>query len=502
MADAETELSLAARTARGAGWVIFWRFVTRLLGTISTLALVRLLVPGDFGLVALGTAFSQSLEGLAEIGVDNALIREPSLDRTMYDTGFTLALIRGTASSALIAVCAWPVARFFGEPRLVAVLLALAAATFMAAVENIGIIDFQRDLAFNREFKLLLAPRLLGIVACVATAYIWRSYWALVVGILTARSARLACSYLMHDYRPRLSLRALTRLAGFSFWSWMLAWVSLLRERIDNFVIGRLLGAADVGLYSIAWDVGFIPFNELVAPICRVLFPGLTQVRNRGSDIADAYFRAVSATLLLTLPAGIGIALVADPLIRLAAGERWAAAIPLVQIFGIVGIFRVVTYIGATLLTVFGVLQVQFAITMFTLLVRLGLLVVLIGRFGLVGAGFAVAIVAILEEICYLFLTFRRFGLRLTDLLRNNWRSAVATAVMTGAVVLLKHALGTEATFAHLFAEVGTGAAAYAAALLAVWLASGQPRGAESVVLNIAREAALSLRRRRAQGMS
>jgi len=498
MADGETPLSLATRTARGAGWVVGWRFATRVLGTISTLLLVRLLRPGDFGLVALGTTFSQALDGLAEIGVDNALIREPSLDRAMYDTGFTLALIRGAASSALIVLCAWPVARFFGEPRLVGVLLALAAVTFMSAVENIGVIDFQRDLAFNREFNLLFVPRILGIVTCVGTAYIWRSYWALVVGILTSRSVRLLCTYLMHDYRPRLSFRALPRLVGFSFWSWMLAWASLLRERIDNFVVGRLLGATDVGLYSIAWDVGFISFNEFVAPICRALFPGLTQVRNRGSDIADAYFRAVSATLMVTLPAGIGIALVADPLIRLAAGERWAAAIPLVQIFGIVGIFRVVTYIGATLLTVFGILQVQFSITISTLLLRFALLVVLINRFGLVGAGFAVAIVAILEEICYLVLTFRRFGLRLSDLIKNNWRSAIAAALMAAAVVILKRALGTDVTFLHLSLQIAGGAIVYTAALLAAWLAAGRPRGAEATVLNIFREAVRSLHRRSA----
>jgi lipopolysaccharide exporter len=496
MANAESQLSLATRTARGAGWVVCWRFATRLLGTISTLLLVRLLLPGDFGLVALGTTFSQALDGLAEIGVGNALIREPSIDRTMYDTGFTLALIRGIASSVLIAACAGPVARFFGDPRLAGVLLALAVATLISAVENIGVIDFQRDLAFDREFSLLLAPRILGIVACVTTAYVWRSYWALVVGILTTRLARLICTYLMHDYRPRLSLRALPRLVGFSFWSWMLAWVSLIRDRIDNFVIGRLLGAADVGLYSIAWDVGFITSTELVAPICRALFPGLTHVRNRGSDIADAYFRAISATLVVTLPAGIGIALVADPLIRLAVGERWIAAIPLVQIFAIVGIFRVVTYIGSTLLTVFGILQVQFSITTSMLLVRLALLVVLIDRFGLVGVGFAVAIVAIVEEICYLFVTFRRFGLRPTDLFRNNWRTALATGLMASAVVFLKRTLGMDATFLHLFGQIAAGAVVYTAALLAAWLAAGRPRGAESVILNVIREAIRSLRRR------
>ena len=496
MSKTEAPLSLAARTARGAGWIVCWRFATRFLGTISTILLVRMLRPADFGLVALATTFSFAIDELAEIGVENALIREPQLDRAMYDTGFTLALIRGSMSALLIGACAWPVAGFFGEPRLAGILLAIAAAIFISAAENIGVIDFRRDLAFDKEFNLLLAPRLLGIVACLATAYVWRSYWALVVGILTTRCARTACSYLLHDYRPRLSLQALHRLVGFSFWSWMLAWVSLIRDRIDNFVVGRMLGAADVGLYSIAWDVGFITFNELVAPICRALFPGLSQVRNRGSDIAEAYFRVVSATLAVTLPAGIGIALVADPLIRLAVGERWAAAIPLVQIFALVGIFRVVTYIGATLLTVFGVLRIQFSITVATLLIRFALLVVLIGRFGLIGVGFAVAAVAILEEAFYLFETFRRYGLRASDLWRNNWRTVVATALMTLAVVLLKRALGTDATFAHLCAQVLGGGLTYAAVLLGAWLAAGRPQGAEATILATVREAIRPLRRR------
>ena len=156
-------------------------------------------------------------------------------------------------------------------------------------------------------------------------------------------------------------------------------------------------------------------------------------MRSRGRDVADAYFRAISATLVITLPAGVGIALVADPLIRLAVGPRWVAAIPLVQIFAVVGIFRVVTHISTTLLTVYGMLQVQFASTTIILLIRFTLLIVLISHFGLVGAGFAVAAAAVLEEGFYLVVTFRRFNLRPVDLFAGNWRAAVATAAMAGS---------------------------------------------------------------------
>ena len=223
MVNAEGQLSLTTRTVRGAGWIVCWRVATRLLGTFSTLFLVRMLAPADFGLVALGTAFSQALDGLSEIGVGNALVREHEIDRGLYDTGFTLrsseasprhasspaARGRSRASSANRG---WPASCWLLRPPCSSARLRISAS-----------VDFQRDLAFEKEFGLYLAPRILGIVACLTAAYVWRSYWALVVGILTTRSIEMLCSYLMHSYRPRLSLRAWRQIVGFSFWSWMLA---------------------------------------------------------------------------------------------------------------------------------------------------------------------------------------------------------------------------------------------------------------------------------------
>jgi lipopolysaccharide exporter len=306
------------------------------------------------------------------------------------------------------------------------------------------------------------------------------------------------CTYIMHRYRPRLSLRAWRQIVGFSFWTWMLAWVSLIRDRIDAFAIGRLLGATQVGLSSIAFEVGFLPTTELVGPICRALFPGLVQVRNRGSDVADAYFRAISATLVITLPAGVGIALVSDPLVRLAVGPRWVAAIPLVQIFAVIGIFRVVTSISTTLLSVYGMLQVQFASSLVLLAIRLGLLLVLIAHFGLIGSGYAAGAVAILEEAFYLIVTFRRFNLRPTALFASNWRPAIASAAMGWVVLSMGGVLGWGATptFGQLAAQVLGGAVAYAIVLFVAWRAAGSPWGAEAQVLAVAREAARVVQRR------
>ena len=171
--------------------MIGWRMATRLLGVISTLTLVRLLLPTDFGLVALSTSFQQSIEAFVVLGVEDAVVREKAPTRDIYDTGFTLNALRSVLTSTIVLLLAFPAGRFFAEPRLSNILIALAAGTLIEGFTNIGIVDFRRDFTFSKEFQLWLLPRMIGIVLTLASAFIWRSYWALVVGILASRILRV-----------------------------------------------------------------------------------------------------------------------------------------------------------------------------------------------------------------------------------------------------------------------------------------------------------------------
>src|SRR3954471_22402049 len=104
--------SVLARTVRGAGWVIAWRLGMRVLGLISTLILVRLLVPADFGLLALAAGFAQTIDGMMTLGTEEAVIRQTNPDRTVYDTAWTLNVIRGATVTAIVLLCAVPAANF------------------------------------------------------------------------------------------------------------------------------------------------------------------------------------------------------------------------------------------------------------------------------------------------------------------------------------------------------------------------------------------------------
>src|SRR3954447_6711104 len=204
----ETDASILEKTARGAGWVVAWRMITRTLGLFSTLILVRLLAPSDFGLVALGSSFSVAIEAFSWIGLEEGVIRHKQPSPALYDTAFTLAILRGAVVGAVIAAAAYPGALFFEERRLVWVIAALGFTAFIEGFINVGTVEFRRDFSFQNEFRLFLLPRVLSVITAVSLAAVYRSYWALIAGIVSNQALRVVFSYTMHPYRPRLRLVA------------------------------------------------------------------------------------------------------------------------------------------------------------------------------------------------------------------------------------------------------------------------------------------------------
>ncbi len=486
--ELELETNVLRRTAAGAGWTVGWRMATRLLGLLNTLILTRLLLPSDFGLVALGSSFVVSLDAMSALGIEDALVRERAPDRELYDTAFTLNLIRSGLTATMLAVAALPTAAFFREPRLADVLLSLALGTVATGMTNIGIVDFRRTLSFHREFRLLIAPRLAGVLMTVIVALLARSYWALIAGILTGRSLTVILSYVMHPYRPRLTLRAWRHLAGFSIWTWALSIATLVRDRADGFLIGWSLDATQVGIYSIGTEIADLPTTELVAPLGRACFSGFAAARHAGEDSGQTYLRVVAVVALLTFPLGIGISLLADPMVRLAFGSKWVEAIFVIQIAALFCSMTVFGQISNVLFGAHAMLRSLFTITVSGMSLRVLLLVFLVPRMGIIGAVFAAGIPMLCEYTIYVAVTMRRFNLLYSDLWQRVWRPLVAAIAMAGCL----HALGLgwvstsgdTASLAYgIIIAAGFGVGLYISTIVALWFAVACPVGAETDVL-------------------
>jgi O-antigen/teichoic acid export membrane protein len=344
---------------------------------------------------------------------------------------------------------------------------------------------------------------LAGILLAIASAFVLHSYWALIIGILSQRILRVVFSYRMHPFRPRLSLAEWRRLTGYSFWSWVISVIGLLRERSDAILIGRMLNTTSVGVYSVGAEIAALPTTELVEPLCRAAFSAFAAERHDKTSPAESYLRIIAAMAALTLPAGVGISLVAGPLVRLAFGAQWSDAVLPMQILAIAGTVSVFGHVGSTLFYAHGKLRHSFGINLAALALRVVLLVLLIPGFGVAGAAAGVAIAVVLEQGAFVGVTIRHFDLGVHDVIRAIWRSLAATIAMAAALVatgLGWQPAGAAPPIPALLEGIALGAATYAAALLLLWLAAGRPAGAETDLLGMMKRVLRHVPTRRVSG--
>jgi len=477
--------SVLERTARGAGWIIFWRFANRALGLISTLILVRLLSPSDFGIVALAMSFVQGLTQFTELGTDAAIIRADMPDRALYDTGFTINVLRGLLVAAIILLIAAPAARFFHSPHFTAVVMVAAGVSVLGGFENIGVVDFRRFIAFEKEFRLKLIPRLISVATAVLLAFALRDFWALIIAIVVNESVTVWLTYAMHPYRPRFTLSAWHRIASYSTLLWMANIVSVLQGVMTNTVIGRLANIGAVGVYGVGAEIAALPSSELSGPLSRAAFSGFAELRKTEDGGAAMLVRMVGIMLLITLPAGTGLSLVADPLVRLAFGTRWLSAVPVLQVLGIAQALTIFGLASEAVFAVHAWLKALLKLSITLTLIQFVLLIVLVPRYGLPGAAIAGAISVTLSQIVYFAVIVRRLNIGIGAIVRQCWRSVVAAAIMVAILVALGlgWSAAPNAAGIRLVEASGLGAVIYVAALLGLWILAGRPDGPERDLL-------------------
>lgn len=477
--------------AKGAAWMILARWTLRLIGIVSTLVLARLLVPEDFGLVAMAMIVVALIELMGYLGMEFVLIKHPAPTRQHYYTAWTINFFVVMACAASTALASYVAARFFNEPRLTAIMLIIAASWFVESLKNNGTVDFRRNMQFAKEFAFLTGQKLAGFVVVVTCAFAFRSYWALVAGIVASRFTGVVLSYTMHPLRPRFCILYWREMLAFTGATMVNGLLNFVGGRVPHIFTGRVLGAASLGIYAVGEEIGSLPVTEIVDPIGRALFPGYSRLAPDLAMLGNYVLQVNAAVFTVVSPACAGIALLAEPAVTLALGDKWLAAIPLVQILAI---SAGCSAIRSNSWSIYYAIGRPYLITRLWL-VKIGVLAIslwpMFSQFGLLGVAYADLISTLAMLLTDVSTLLRTLKLRVMRYLGALWRPLVATALMVPAVLAATTyahaALATPDAYfgaaARLMIGTLVGMAVYSATLLLLWRAAGRPDGIEALFM-------------------
>jgi O-antigen/teichoic acid export membrane protein len=319
-------------------------------------------------------------------------------------------------------------------------------------------------------------------------AFWLRNYWALVLGALAGNAGIVVLSYMMHPFRPRLSLVRFKEIWHFSQWILFANIGNYTYGITDRFVVGGTGNTSSMGVYSVGSEIAELPALELISPISRVVMPGYAKLKHDRVMLQDACLKVLGVTALLALPAAVGVVLVANEVVRLFLGPKWLDAIPIVQWIALSAGVRAISGFAGNLMIVLGRAK-ELALAHWAEVVVLGVAAAGGGAMlGIVGIAIAKFLVSCSFAVVFLGMLTMDGTVSARHLLKPLWRPALATGMMGLGVEGLSQFAITWAPSVVLVAKVSVGATLYMATLYALWKAQGKPQGAEAELLTIFKE--------------
>jgi O-antigen/teichoic acid export membrane protein len=325
---------LAGAATRGVFWSIATSAASKAVAVASTLILARMLGREAFGVAAYALTFTSLLEVLRGLGIGQALIFFPRDDRRTQ-TAFWLLVANGVLLAAVVLAVAPAAGVFFRDPRAPGVLRPLALYFPLLAVGQVFDIELRKDLRFGRRFGPELARSLAKAVVGVGLAALGAGYWSLVVAHVAGSAAFTAALWAVVPWRPRLVFdRAEAgRLYHYGKHLVVVSLLVVVALRADQLVIGRYLGPAALGVYTIALALPALLFQGS-AGLSQVLFPAYARLERDPARLRRAALRTLRLAAAVFVPAGVGIGLLAEPLILVGFGPQWREAIALLPWMG------------------------------------------------------------------------------------------------------------------------------------------------------------------------
>jgi O-antigen/teichoic acid export membrane protein len=467
---------------------MLFKLLSRLLSLISIIILARLLVPEDFGIVALASATVAGLELFVSFRLDVALIQNQQATQDHYDSAFTINFAFQLFVAFVLLMLAKPAASLYGEPALRQVLYALATVPVLHGLQNIRTVDFRKEMRFGKDFALMLSQKLIGFSITVPLAFLWRNHWALVAGFIGGTAGGVVAGYILLPHRPRLSLKYCGELFAFSKWLFLNSWLYFLRNKAASFIIGKVSGLSAVGLFEVSYEIANFSTTELIAPINRAVFPGIAKVAHDARSLQNTYLSVIGMISMLALPAGTGIAAIAEPLVWTLLGQNWIGAVPIISILALAGAIMCIETNTGTVCVALGRPDLLTKLYTFAVALLLILLVILINLWGQMGAAAAFLILALVSTPVYLIVVSRLLKLRIRQLADVLWRPVGSCFIMYFSLrEFLKNnaqdwSIGS--ALPTLLSSISIGLIVYSVSIGLLWLCCGRPRGAESTVIS------------------
>ena len=462
---------LKEKVAGGVAWSIAEKVGSMLLQMVVSIVVARLLVPEDFGVMAILTFFTALALVMVDSGFSQTLIRKESPTPQDYHSVFAFNIAVSVVLYAVLVAVAPAVARYYELPviaDIAPVLFLLLPINALCVIQN---------TIFTREFRFRLlsqatftASFVAGVVA-VAMALAGCGVWSLVGQRVATLAVKTLILWVRSDWRPSLhfTMKPVREMAPFSFRLLTTDLISSIYNNISQMFIGKIYSADTLGYFNQAQKFKDLPLTSAMQSVQSVTYPALSQIGDQREKFAESYRQVLMVVAFMLMPVMVGIVAVAEDLFALLLGEKWMPTVPYLQILCLMGLFQPLAMIAYNILKVKsnGAIILRLEIAKKALMTLI--LVVTIPHsvkavaWGLVAMSFC-------EFVINFVASMRYASLGVWCMVRTLLPVLLITAAMYAAVLGMGRLMADAGVAVRLLSEIATGVVVYTLLALALRL--------------------------------
>jgi O-antigen/teichoic acid export membrane protein len=463
--------SFAKKTIKGAAWTYLGYVLNKSSGFIMSVILTYLILPAQFGVIAFALTTMAFLDAIRDFGVGMALVQRRGDVEEAADTAFWLNIIGNTFFWLLVIVGAPLVAAFFSEPQLTVILPVLTITFILTSLGGIHDALLQRDMNFRKRIIPDLASSFTKALTTIVLAFILpedQKVWALVFGQIIGRVFYVIVVWIVQPWRPRwrFDTKIARELLGFGYKVSIDSFISALQANIDYVFIGRFLGEAPLAIYSVAFRVPELIIINFSNVIAGVLFPAYASLEDP-TKIREAMLNTLRYIAIVTIPAGIGLALISTRFVTAIYDVDYWDAGPMMALLSLYGMLLAVSWnIGDVYKAI-----ARADILWKTSLLELALLTIVLyfmAQTSAINVAFGHVCVAIIVSSVRLLIAVRLLNLSLSKTLAQFIPAVVGAAIMGVVVWFILQVTDSLPHLLALILAIVAGAVVYGGAMY--WL--------------------------------
>lgn len=469
---------------RGAAWTVGTRWGIKGIAFINTIIMARLILPEDYGVVAMAMLVVGLIQAMMDFGAATAIVRKQEVSDDFVNSAWTLRLLQSMGIAALLVAISWAAAASFEEPRVLAVIWVLAFCMLLQGLSNIGLVLAQKAFQFSVDFKVKVVSKIISVVVTLALGLWLRDYRALVGGMLVGFVVESLLSYLWHPYRPRWCTKDIPEIWRVTKWLMLATFGDYLLLKADEIVASKFFSTGEFGTYTVGKELGALPVSEIGPAMVRSILPVLSSIQGDRVRTRSAIVKTVSAVNTLTLPIGFGLAAVGPVVTAVVLGPNWVAAAPFVALFALAGAVRFMLSPLESLLILDGHTR-PLSTVIWLQGLALGLLIWwLMPLLGMLGLAWARLFSVCFSSLLVAYFAWSLCQVAVRDIFMAVIRSLTGSALMYLLVSsVLPNLPGGDVL--RLLTAVALGAVFFVIWSLVSWRLAGRPEGLESTALDL-----------------